>query len=936
MRILLPVYFTLMLWPVGSVAQPDAGAGLDLDFARHLYAQGEYRLAAEELEQFALGHPDHPDAEEASFLAADCWVLLGDWTRARRSLETFVAANPVSHWSDQARFRLAATLFELGSYAEAESLYLKVGAGKGQGAGEAFYWAGEAAFRRGEFSRSSELLSRAAGVLPSGELRGWAVRRHAEALQRIGREDQARELLTGLAGGSDAQPEDLLSLARLQLEGGMAAAAERTLQTMANRWPGRGDSRLLREVKARSLWEQGKHRDAITLLSVHSGESPTLLAWMLLEEGQPVEAVRVLTPAMRYLEGFDRSEAAVTLASALGATGRPLAGDSLLAVETAGISDRVLLSRAVLLRAALQRESGDLDAATRTLDRGFRHLVTGDDSLEGYCLYADVASRQGRWDDATRLLLDARDHAGKPLERDLAFRALIAAYRAESWAKVERLAESLLEDSGDSIAARTSFWKAEALARQGRWTEAESAYTAALAGPLAMSERAEASFGRAWAWLSLERREEALEEFRRAAAHDPGAETAARAVVRAADVLMMLGNYDEAAASYRQATQMITRREIGDEALLGLGRALSLAGETDEAVAVLERLFRGSSTGPMADDALFEKGEALFRAGRFDDAEAQYRSIIDLQRDRETRDNALYRVGDCQYNRGEYPPARRTYLSVISGYPDSDLWAHAVQGALWAEMQSSGAPQALALCDSLLGWVQDGGKRGILTLAKADLLYGADRVDEALPLYRELNQPGSDLRAAWCLRSRPQEARRAFEELARRWPDAPEAAEGLYQAARLAREADPAGARHLLRTLLESYPSSDLRDAARFELGRTLREEPDSALAVWAHVARTGTGEWRDKALLAGAEVHLAAGRPESALAWLPQLLAQTSGGSPRAYWVAAEAEAARGDSAEARRLFLKLAYLFPEDSLAAPAGAVARTLAGAGTGAAR
>jgi hypothetical protein len=74
--------------------------------------------------------------------------------------------------------------------------------------------------------------------------------------------------------------------------------------------------------------------------------------------------------------------------------------------------------------------------------------------------------------------------------------------------------------------------------------------------------------------------------------------------------------------------------------------------------------------------------------------------------------------------------------------------------------------------------------------------------------------------------------------------------------------------------------------------------------------------------------------RPDSALAWLAPLLDHHTALSPKAHWLAAEAQTARGDSAEARRLYLRLSYLFPEDSLAAPATEAARVLAAGASGA--
>jgi tetratricopeptide (TPR) repeat protein len=562
------------------------------------------------------------------------------------------------------------------------------------------------------------------------------------------------------------------------------------------------------------------------------------------------------------------------------------------------------------------------------------------DSSQAFVLVAELEAAQGSWETAKSAFLNASDLCNGKQRREFQYRGLVAAYRGSLWTEVGMLANELRTEPADSLSAQAAYWAGEGASRESRFEDAVIWYAEALTFLRQGVAHTKVLYGMGWAYLSLKEFEQAADAFNQAAESSPSSEPAVRARLRCGDVYMLRGMYRDASRQYRAASRAVTHREIGEEASLKLGRALALAGDVEAALDILEELFQSSPSGDFADDALFEKGEVFFRAGRFEEAENAYDRVVELRRDRALRDNALYRTADSRYNSGDYSGAREVYLALVRTYPESDLWAQAVQGALWATLQRENAEAALSLCDSLSTRADNEERREILWLAKADLLYALERYEEALSAYGKLRDRADVvLRAAWCLEKmkRLSQALHTFESVAETWPESPTAPEALYQAARLAQSSGMLKhAASLLEQLLSNHPESDLVDVSRYDLGLLFLEAGalSSAEEQWRDLREGGAEPWRGRATLRLVEAEIEAGRPDSALRLAEPLLSDSSGEhGPEAHWLAAEAELLKGRIQEARKLFLRLSYLFPESALAGEAAARAKELAESGTG---
>ena len=924
------VMYTLFLVIIPSIVQLNAQeipyqADREFGFARHLYMQGEFSLAAEEFKRLIDSYPGNPQVEEIAFLRADCYVQLRRWDRALDELNAFIRRYPTSTYTSTARQRRAVAAFERGDMAGAKDYYLDLAGRDPSYAGEALYWAGEAAYKLGDPAEAVEILERSSDR-SNGEVRAWALRRRGHILKELGDRSRASVSFEHLMALPEATPDDYLELSELMIALDRPDDAYGYIERLRERWPDWMGSSEALAIEARALWTSGRRDEAMGLLKAKPSEQPHLLGWMLLESGDAEDAARVLLDALDSMSGPQRDEASVLAARALYETGDVHRADSLLALEIAGMRVPQTMVTAVLLRGRLLMQREKPAEAYDLLHRGMDLMKDGRDSSAAYALMGEAKGAQDQWDHAYDYFRRALDTAPESRRTTVHYLTGVAAFRAELLPEAERFLIPVVEAPGDSLAAWAAYWIGETTARNDRWDDAAAWYRLGIEKAADAEIRSRAWFGLGWALLSLGEHIQAGEAFERTYEESPDSDLSSRALVRKGDVELIRGAYDAAILSYRSATERIGDASLADEAMLKLGRALALSGKVDSALDTLEELYQASPAGDFADDALLSRGEILFGEKRYDEATSAFQRLIQLHRDRDVRDNALYRIGDCHYNQGAYANALDTYLQVVRSYPESDLWGQAVQGVLWSALQVQDGERAIAIADSI-GERVSGAALKQITLAKAELLFGLKRYEEALQLFQSIDDdPVSTLRAAWCYErlGDVQNAGDVFRSVARRWPNDPGAPEALYQASQMTRrEGRYRDSVDLLNSILRDYPGSDIAATARYDLGLSWLEagRSDKAHGIWSDLVRGTDGEWARRARIRLGEIALNEAQPDSALAWItPVLSHEDPTVGVDAHWIAAEAELARGNPDKARRLFIRLTYLFPESEKAVDA----------------
>jgi TolA-binding protein len=112
----------LLLILTSTVTHAQTGTS-DLDFARKLYDDGLYLLAADQYQEFARHHPNSPLVSRARFMAAESYFAQQDLAAAEDGYRAFLRQHPQDSLASEAWFRLGECLLQMDRYQEAIDAY---------------------------------------------------------------------------------------------------------------------------------------------------------------------------------------------------------------------------------------------------------------------------------------------------------------------------------------------------------------------------------------------------------------------------------------------------------------------------------------------------------------------------------------------------------------------------------------------------------------------------------------------------------------------------------------------------------------------------------------------------------------------------------------------------------------------------------------------
>jgi tetratricopeptide (TPR) repeat protein len=136
----------------------------------------------------------------------------------------------------------------------------------------------------------------------------------------------------------------------------------------------------------------------------------------------------------------------------------------------------------------------------------------------------------------------------------------------------------------------------------------------------------QALLGRGWVYERLSQYEKARDDYRRAAALDPGREEPA---LRLAEILLVSGKEPAEAAESLDLFEHLQQRYPEDVAVaLGVARCRMKMGQTEEAQRLLDEL---AARHPGTAAVLHERGNLALQLGRPDEAEAYLRRAVTLE-----------------------------------------------------------------------------------------------------------------------------------------------------------------------------------------------------------------------------------------------------------------------------------------------------------------
>jgi len=104
---------------LGAQSSPDE----QFNFAMSLYRDGMYSIALEQFRQFADNYPGHARADEAHFMAGECYFSGKEWKKAGAQYKNFLSGYPSSQRVTRAWYRLGECHFHRRYYQEAIEAY---------------------------------------------------------------------------------------------------------------------------------------------------------------------------------------------------------------------------------------------------------------------------------------------------------------------------------------------------------------------------------------------------------------------------------------------------------------------------------------------------------------------------------------------------------------------------------------------------------------------------------------------------------------------------------------------------------------------------------------------------------------------------------------------------------------------------------------------
>jgi len=659
--------------------------------AEAAYLTGRHEEAREALEAFRKAHPeDKLDAYVLAYLG-EIALARGDSLAAEEAYREAMRRFPTGALKDEYQLGLARALAAQKRTDEAvATLEAIVEKADGPLAEEARFRLGVLHYDAGRHEQAVHVLDRLAEAPAESpwRLRGALVR--AAALRRIGRLDEARQLLESLSADAELGPKARYGLGLIEMDQKRWDAAAAVLLAVAAEHPkhemiaairvhageallraGRDEEAAaqfdaaLAEAPAEDPWRddalrgriqvaarrndaEALDRQATEFLNEHSSspfapEVRRLLGRLLIEREEFSRAVDVLKPLAEGTEAGAVAPAdAYLLAVAYQGCGRDADGlaclGPALASAAGGLRDDALLVQGALLT--------NLKRYSEAIEPLRHYLATQPNGRRAVAAKAQLAvslARAGKVDEAKGLHREllaehATDEAFAPAVEQLAE----AAYAAGDYPWAGELFGWLVDQAPDA---------------QGK--------TRGLAGL-------------AWCQVKDHRPADAVATFQRVLDADPEPRLAVEATWAAGRILEQLKQYDAAIGMYDRILEGHPKSSIYPEALLAAARLRDQLQQDAEAARLYERFASRWPKDPRIDAVLYQWSWSLQEAGEAQRSSDLLRRLCEEYPQSAYRGDAMYRLAQRATEAGQHDEADQWISRLLTGKPAASLGAHAL------------------------------------------------------------------------------------------------------------------------------------------------------------------------------------------------------------------------------------------------------------------
>ncbi len=753
---------------------------------------GQYRDARAEFERFLADFPEHPNAPSARFRAGETAYMLGDLTAARDALGRYARENPGHRHLETALPYLGDVSFRLGELAEARKAYeqalaqfpegrlqdrARYGLARtlaAQGEPDAAVkllrelvehggrdWADRARYQigvtladAGRDAEAVEAFQALESTAPNSPLVPEARLQRAEALNALGKTDEAEALLRTLttSGEQSIAARAAYALGGSQLDRGEPAEALATWNDALTRFAGSPLVPALLFRSAEALVALGKSDEArarfLQIVEQHpkaDGADAALVcaAELALKAGEPARA-RELAARLPNLAPESPLRADARLIEARAAIDAKQPAEAIPLLETLLETDKPSPAVAQSARYYLglaYRDTGQKQKAADVLG-ALAEMPEAPAAADALYVVGEEAFHADppRYADAIGPLEKYLEARPKGEVADHALTLLAISYQelgqdAKARAVLDRLVQEFPQSQALAATARLRLAQADADA--GRFDQAAALYRLAAEGTEDPQVKVRALSGLGWSLLKAKHPAEAAEAYTALLEADPQGPLAADAALDRARALEEAGKTAEALAAYAHVTEtypqsdraptaalararLLVREDRPEEAaaafetarnllpktdaeaaagvLAEWGAALLDAGKTDEADAVFRRLLTEHPASPRAAEARVNLAESAIQAGKLDEARTLLEPVAaggDAV-EPSLKATALYRLGDLAARRGDWTTAAEWFGQVVDDYP---TFPHHLLARFWkaeSEFQAGHVAEAEA------------------------------------------------------------------------------------------------------------------------------------------------------------------------------------------------------------------------------------------------
>jgi len=899
---------SILLLAIQSASFAADEAETRFNFATGLLIKQEYALAADEFSALLKQHPAFKQADVARYRQGEALQKAGNDEAARQTFRQLINDHPQSDRLPQAHYWLA-QLLAPDTPAEAAKHYDTIVTRwpDHQLAEAAAYGVVETRFKAQDWTGAIAACNRLLERYPKSPhvshalyTRGWAafqsadwalatnsfdllIRQHpdspylrearfktAQALQKLGRADEALAGFTELAATADALGLDAtLARAAILFERGDHHTAATVFEAASKRLDGdpRQPACLMNAGQAwLAATNYPRSTAAFAALTASHPQHPLAAPaayWQgvaQLRSGAAQPAVATLTPlltvaAIQETLGFDLR---MLLAEAHAAN-----KDYAAAARTYGDARRVKpahprAAETLAAQMAMLEQAGDLEAAEQAAAAFAtaypQHPRCGEMSF----WIGEFRFRRQQFEPAAAafqaFLKAAPTH---PLSPDAHYKlgwcARAAARHQEAQAHFQTVYTVY---AGHALAAESAYRAGESAETQGDRAAADAAYAKALELAPDGSYAEQASLARIAIRLGRRAGAEALDLAEAFVRQHPQSSHLAYARLYQAEAMAQLERYDDALRAFQEPA--ISTGDTAPDAAFGAAWCLRALGRHAEAAAAFETLAAGAH--PRRAEAAYLAARAREDAGDFARARTAYAALArDGQQPVDRRDEAAYREAGCAAQANDAAGALTLLAAIAARQPPGPFAAQALYDQAWMLLEQAKTTDAEIRFKELAARFPDHTLIPDVQFRLGEIAYARNDFAAAAAAYEAaLKTPGiafaSEVlyKLGWTYDQlqRPDDALNAFARLATDDPEHARAPEARYRQARLL----AAAGRHAeALPLLDTITTDPFAEQATLLKAETLRatNRHREALDAYNHLLKT----WPDGACRIAAQL---------------------------------------------------------------------------------